>query len=309
MNLSGPERRFANSSKFRHGDNTSFRIHLDRSGKRFLPGKHDPKTYLDRLDINKVAGKTAVICPANGGLVAEMIHRGSDEVHAFEPRKTFHDGFKGAMAFVDKGDSVVMFHPRWSLARELKGEFSMILWTENFDTCGSPITHLKNVLSMLASDGVLIMEVIHGNHMSPSMNMNRWNPLKEEFKKFIERDCLGFSANEISLGRFDRRVIYKIQPEMIVVVDDGDDMTAMTAEIEDKDDKLMSIFNEPPVVESSTEKMIKDDAPKKSKPRKKAEKKSAKRTKKGLNSKKKAALAKIAKMKRDKQEQEAVSSD
>src|SRR5277367_269474 len=75
------------SSNFTAGDPGSFIVPIVK-GQVELPGKYDPATYLDNVELRKI-DNLAVVFPGNGGLCAEAVHRGATMVWAIEPRNQF----------------------------------------------------------------------------------------------------------------------------------------------------------------------------------------------------------------------------
>lgn len=220
MELKGPERRFVASSAFRYGDKTSFKIFLEANGNRYLPGKHDPRTYLDRCGIKSIKGDVAVICPGNGGLAIEALHRGAPEVYMFEPRSVYNNALNGVISLTEV-DSRITTNLRYPNGYEYNKKFDIIIWSDNFDVSLSPEYVFRNVVNMLSDNGTLVIEVNHGNNTNHTPgNINNWKPTKDTFKKFVNTIASSFSVEDICLGRFDNRVVYKIQSDIVIVMDD-----------------------------------------------------------------------------------------
>ena len=273
--LPGYIQQFVRGSSYRFGDNTSFKIYIDKERSAAMPGRHDPRDYLDQLGVGSFNGNAAVICPGNGGLVADLIYRGAKEVYAFEPRTVFTKGLEGVLSIIrETSEYTVTTKEGWPKKGECEGKFDLIIWPEGLDLSVNPHAVFSNVLYMLSEEGVLFIELCQGlNTNSNPEKINRWMPTSLAFQEFIKGIDPSLTIEETGNGRLDRRVIYKINADLVVIVDDD------------------------PAIESQPESPLSPVSD---------ESKSAKTTSK---KNKKNALAKIAQLKRDKQKQEVAAQD
>lgn len=283
--LPGNARNFVNSSAFRYGDKTSFQIFLDKERNGYLPGNHDPRPYLDSLGLKDLTGlSVAVICPGNGGLMTEVLLRGAVESIGYESRHTFKKALDGVFALFARNNDykgVALYH-RWPNEADIASRFDVIIWPEGFDTTVYPRETFESVTRMLKPSGVLYVEVRHGGNTSLPIKINNYTPTAETFQRFVSYVAPGIGLEEVAPGRMDRRVIYKLESDLVVVVDDE--------EVEVSHDE--PVINKEPIKKTSS----RSNAV----PKRKA---------KGKSSRAKSAAAKIADLKRKKQAQGAAPKD
>lgn len=280
--LPGYVKQFVRSSAYMYGDRTSFKVHIDKSRTSHMPGRHDPSDYLNQVGMAQVDGRAAVICPGNGGLVAEMIYRNADEVYAFEPRSVFSKGLEGVLSIIEKtSEYTVNVKTDWPKKGECVGEFDLIIWPEGLEISVIPHSVFSNIIKMLSPQGVLLIELCQGlNTDSNPKKVNKWMPTDLAFREFVTSIDPEIVIEKVGKGRLDRRVIYKITSDLVVIIDEGP----------------ASIADPKPTPSPVATKPLTRGKP-------------VKRTSKKTSKNKKDALAKIAKLKRDKQKQEVAVKD
>ena len=273
--LPGYIQKFVRSSAYRFGDSTSFKIYIDENRKALMPGRHDPHEYLNQIGVGQITGSAAVICPGNGGLLSELIYRGAEEVYGFEPRTVFTKTLEGVLSIIGKtSEYTVTTKDKWPRIGECEGKFDLILWPEGLDISITPHSIFTNILKMLSPQGVLFIELCLGlNTDHNPKEVNRWMPTNQAFREFIRNIDPNAVVESAGIGRLDRRVIYKISNDEVVVI---------------------------------------IDEPEKATPKKKNKKKKNTKSSKKTNTKsldKTSAIAKMAKRLREKQKQEVVTKD
>lgn len=275
--LPGYIQKFVRSSVYRFGDSTSFKIYIDENRKTLMPGRHDPYEYLNKIGVGQITGSAAVICPGNGGLLSELIYRGAKEVYGFEPRTVFTKALEGVLSIIGKtSEYTVTTQNKWPQIGECEGKFDLILWPEGLDISVTPHSIFTNILKMLSPQGVLFIELCQGQNNDPNpKKINKWMPTGQAFRGFIKGIDPNVVIGDAGKGRLDRRVVYKISHDDIVVIIEEPEAAQETATAKKKTAK---------------------------------KKKSSKKTN-PKSQDKKSALAKIIKLKRDKQKQEVVTKD
>lgn len=199
------------SSNFTAGDPGSFIVPIIK-GQVELPGKYDPATYLDRLELRKL-DNLAVVFPGNGGLCAEAVHRGANMVWAIEPRNQFNKAIisvNSLMVNAGKTGFSILTRIEDGIDLSGNGKFDVIVWPEGLDLLSNPAESIKNIFTMVKSGGRLFIEVIHGTHEIPKSSVNSWKPKEEAFVTLVN----SVIGPDISLramkGRLDKRIIYEI---------------------------------------------------------------------------------------------------
>jgi len=186
MDIAAAVAKFAQSSAYRYGDNLSFQVPVTK--EHSLPGRHDPADYCTDF---KTPGRAAVICPGNGGLVAQLFLQGATEVVAIEPRGRFHEPFKAVMKLfieANPGKEIQVYTEFPSNPVHLKkiGTFDTILWFEGADDLGDPAAfHL--IAQMLKPSGRMKIELAHGTSVHTSGKINNWRPTDECFREHVEK--------------------------------------------------------------------------------------------------------------------------
>lgn len=171
---------FSKSSAFTPGDAYSFRVRI--ADKIELPGKFDPALYLQFNP--RIAGRVAVVCPANGGLCAELLRRGVREVVAFEPRNQYFKAIAAVAQFVERGlGRTFAVHTRMPTVAD--GEFETIFWPEGLEDLRDPKIPFEQTLACLAPGGNLYIEVHHGSHGALPKNTNCWRPSIAAFEQSV----------------------------------------------------------------------------------------------------------------------------
>jgi len=171
---------FSKSSAFTPGDAYSFRVRI--ADRIELPGKFDPSLYLQFNP--RIVGRVAVVCPANGGLCAELLRRGASEVVAFEPRNQYFKAIAAVAQFVERGTGrTFIVHTRMPTVAD--GEFETIFWPEGLEDLRDPKTPFEQTLACLAPGGNLYIEVHHGTHGPLPKNTNCWRPTTTAFEQSI----------------------------------------------------------------------------------------------------------------------------
>jgi len=209
------------SSKFTSGDKLSFRVPLDKDV--VLPGNFSPAKYMDDLGIKKLDGlKVGVICPGNGGIVAEAIRRGASKVYVYEPRYLFQNAIHSVLSLLVKTDEQkIMFAERWPDSKDHKG-LDLIIWPEGLEEAVDPRSVLKSVLSLLAPAGACYIEVVIGFHDRPGKSVNSWKPSEEALEATLKEEYEGATCEKVGEGRLTNRVIYRLGEDVIVAVDTQD---------------------------------------------------------------------------------------
>jgi hypothetical protein len=186
MDIAAAVQKFAASSAYRYGDNLSFQVPVTKEHR--LPGRHDPEDYLTDF---KTPGRAAVICPGNGGLVAQLFLNGATEVVAIEPRDRWHEPLKAVMKLfieANPGKQIQVYTEFPTLKEHIKkiGTFDTILWFEGADDLGDPsVFHL--VAQMLKPNGRMKIELAHGTSVHTSGKINNWRPTAECFREHVEK--------------------------------------------------------------------------------------------------------------------------
>lgn len=198
------------SSNFTAGDPGSFMVPIIR-GKVELPGKYDPATYYERLELKKVSS-VGVVFPGNGGLCAEAIDRGAKFVWAIEPRNQFARSLVSVSnMLMNAGKGGLSFIADLSIAKDAtgNGRFDTVIWPEGLEQVTDPVESLQNVYSTVKPGGSLYIEVTHGNQEIPQGSVNSWRPKEEAFVKLINA-LFGDVAIRAMVGRLEKRIIYQI---------------------------------------------------------------------------------------------------
>jgi SAM-dependent methyltransferase len=200
---------FKTSSSFTSGDTLSFSIKF--TPELSLPGKFNPETYLTTSNIS-TSGRVAVICPGNGGLCVEALHRGAAIVAAYEPRNIYHRSIIKVAEFCDAAVGKT-FTCDTGKATPQSGIYDLIIWSEGLEDLPSPAEFFTSVLKALRPGGELLIEVAHGTHGLLPTQTNSWKPSIDSFESTIKK--LGdYEIASSRPGRNQLRVIYKIRNKM-----------------------------------------------------------------------------------------------
>lgn len=209
--LKNQANKLRHSSNFTAGDPGSFVVPIVK-GQVELPGKYDPATYLDKLEL-RVLDNLAVVFPGNGGLCAEAVHRGASTVWAIEPRNQFNKAItsvSGLMVSAGKAGFSILTKIEDGTDLTGDGKFDVIVWSEGLDLLSNPAESIKNIFSMVKPGGRMFIEVTHGTHEIPKSSVNSWKPKEEAFVTLVN----SVVGPDISLramkGRLDKRIIYEI---------------------------------------------------------------------------------------------------
>jgi len=202
------------SSKFTGGDRLSFKIPL--SDSVVLPGSHDPAAWLDNLGLKDMSGMSvAVVCPDNGGVVAEAVRRGACMVFACEPRYFYHQSLPEVISLIEKPEGVkVAYTTEWPGGYE---GVDLVLWPDGLQETRSPRTILKKVFSMLNDGGVVYIEAVIGGHGKAATTTNSWKPTEDALKATLAEEAPDAALERIGPGRFTNRVIYRIAEPQVVI--------------------------------------------------------------------------------------------
>lgn len=198
------------SSNFTAGDQGSFLIPIIR-GKVELPGKYDPATYLDRLELKKLS-TVGVVFPGNGGLCAEALDRGAKVVWAIEPRNQYTRALVSVSnILMDAGKSGFALVTDLNMAKDASGNgrFDTVIWSEGLEQVTNPVDALTSIFSTVKPGGSLYIEVTHGSQEIPQGRVNSWRPKEEAFVKLVN-GLFGEVSLRAMVGRLDRRIIYQI---------------------------------------------------------------------------------------------------
>jgi hypothetical protein len=206
-------KKFSRSSAYKSGDRTSFSVRLHESIT--LHGKCSPSDYLDKLGLTTVPAQVMIICPGNGGLIAECFERGAKHVIAMEPRPRFQSGLQGVMRLLgdfwrveNKQGLNCQRIPAWPLPGKDRGfkNVPLVLWPEGMDEITRPKVIFQGLADVLAPGGKLVVELALGKHGWVD-KINSWRPsaqaLAEMSKEFFDGPWEGVIA-----GRSDTRRIY-----------------------------------------------------------------------------------------------------
>lgn len=205
MDLVTAVNKFRKSSAFTPGDAFSFAVKINDTAS--LPGKFDPRTYLDAIGF-VAAKRVAVVCAANGGLCTELLRRGAGEVVAFEPRNQYFKSLAQVASFYSKAhDSSFKVELRLPDAKD--GVFDLIIWSEGVDDIRDPIQPLQAMLGALAPAGRMFIEVTHGTHAASPVRVNSWRPSAEAFIETLTKNKNIKPVRAIK-GRHSNRQIHEI---------------------------------------------------------------------------------------------------
>jgi len=205
---------FAKSSAYRYGDKLSFQVPM---GKELsLPGKYSPVGY-----VPQVTGKRcAVVCPGNGGLIAQLYEAGAKEVVAIEPRGRFHKPLGQVLKLYNEintpGPTAVFTDWPITAAHSQKlGKFDVILWYEGFDEANRPDCVLDTLYKTINPGGSLTVEVFHGSSSHTSGRINSWRPSQLAWN--VVADLVAGRAPIGVPGRLDNSKVYVLSKPLIAV--------------------------------------------------------------------------------------------
>jgi len=170
------------SSVYRFGDRLCFQVPLGPNLS--LPGRQDPSLYITGV----TGGRALVVCPGNGGMVAQLLLQGVEEVVALEPRVRFHDGLKAVLAMFDKvtpgkKHSTLQAFPKKGEANTL-GQFDHIVWFEGMDDVADPAAVLT-VVGTLKAGGKMLAEIQHGASTQLVGKVGLWLPAADVWLKHV----------------------------------------------------------------------------------------------------------------------------
>jgi len=206
--------KFARSSAYRSGDLTSFAVPLHES--TLLSGRYSPSEYLDKLGLTSMPERVMIVCPGNGGLVAECFNRGAKTVLAVEPRPRFQQTLTSVMSFAKefdlldgKLDHQFRLIPRWISAEgETFKDVPLILWPEGVDEVTAPQAVVRGIAAALDTGGSLFIEMKHGSH-GWVKEINSWHPSAQTIGSIAE-ELFGQSWKSMTQGRLANRRIYEL---------------------------------------------------------------------------------------------------
>ncbi len=203
------------SSDFRYGDPTTFSITLLEHEVE-LPGAADPAKYLDLLrrklkTVVRKGDSVAIVCPGNGGLVAEAARAGAAKVIAIEPRVRYGAAIDRVCALLDSvyEETEIKTHRGWPGARTDIGPFDLVLWPEGLEECRDPEGVLESLAGMIRAEpkGMLCVEVTHGENTRVEPPLNSFRPTTAVWWSVL--DGLGGEVLETP-GRAAGRTIYRV---------------------------------------------------------------------------------------------------
>jgi len=209
--------RFQKSSAYRYGDPTSFSVRLH--SQVTLPGKCDPAGYLDDIGLSAVPERVLVVCPGNGGLVAECFRRGAKFVTLLEPRDRYHQPLRRVLSLLAQGwrleDRKGLNHrlvESWPLSeaeQQSLGKHDLVLWSEGMEDITEPKVIFSALSELLSESGKLYVEVTHGRHALVE-SINAWKPTPLAFKELAVAVFSQEPAEDYD-GRRVRRKIYALK--------------------------------------------------------------------------------------------------
>jgi SAM-dependent methyltransferase len=197
---------FKQSSAFTSGDALSFSIKF--TDALSLPGKFNPETYLTASGI-AINGVVGIVCPGNGGLCVEALHRGAVSVTAFEPRNVYFKALAKVAEFCEAATGKTYSYDT-SRPTLQTAAYDLIIWSEGLDEIRDPAEFFKSVVAGLRPGGTLLIEVAYGAHAALPKNTNSWKPSADNFEATIK----GLGNLEIVSklpGRNQLRSIYTIK--------------------------------------------------------------------------------------------------
>jgi len=218
-NLIEKAKTFEKSSSYRHGDRTSFAIRLHE--KIVLLGSCSATNYLDDLGLDKLPERVMVVCPGNGGLVAECYQRGARQVVAVEPRFRFQDTLRRVLEMLSqawlleeeedekkKKGRHHQFVAAFPEAGKEQGflDFDLILWAEGVDEITTPKAIFQGLADCLNPGGQLVVELAHGSHQWVEQ-INSWRPTGHAVVD-MANEIFGGPPTETKAGRSDTSRVF-----------------------------------------------------------------------------------------------------
>jgi len=202
------------SSAFRHGDAGTFSVAFLRHQAE-LPGPADPQRYLRSMEGQlgfKVAedDSVAIVGAGNGGLVAEALLAGAEQAVAIEPRARYREAVDQVVSLLRETHERVdvKTYLGWPSPKSTLGPFDLILWPEGLDECTDPAVVLANLLKCLRPEGLLCVEVTHGENTKLEAPLNSFRPTEDAWAELL--DQLGVKVAAQGSGRAQNRVLYRL---------------------------------------------------------------------------------------------------
>ena len=183
---------FAKSSGYRHGDRTSFAVRLNE--ETTLIGSCSAEKYLDDLGLKTLPARVMVVCPGNGGLIAECYRRGAKYVVAVEPRARFRAPLQRVLELLSEAwrlDDVQDLSHRvetaWPLLDRERGykDFDLILWPEGVEEITTPKAIFQGLADCMNPGAKLFVEITLGRHNWVD-RINSWRPRGEAVKAMAQ---------------------------------------------------------------------------------------------------------------------------
>lgn len=200
-------RNFERSSGYRYGDKAAFSIYL--ADGLLLKGPNSAGAYLDSLGLTELPERVMVICPGNGGLVAECFRRGTKRVVVMEPRTRFHATLRRVLQLQEsawKAEEKTGLSHRlvmtWDQIRTNDGfkDVDLILWADGLEEMTQPKDVFQAVDSALNPGGRLFLEARLGRH--PWIDkINSWFPSEHAIAE-MSKEIFGGPWAAKSAGRF-----------------------------------------------------------------------------------------------------------
>lgn len=204
--------RLAKSSIYQYGDSTSFSVPVYPGIA--LPGRLSPHQYLNDIGCASLPAEVLVVCPANGGLIAELLSRGVKKVTAIEPRHRFHNPLKEVMALVAKGLKAqgkpggFTLLEDWPTEDNPCGKFDLIIWPEGLNEITRPKQVLRGLVACLKPGGVFVVEMTHGKHDWVDQ-INAWYPRGDVWIR-VANELFGQQWSRKTQGRRDNSLVYTL---------------------------------------------------------------------------------------------------
>lgn len=210
--LASEAKAFAKSSGYRFGDATSFTVGIHED--IILPGRCSPQDYLDDLGLKTVPTRVMVVCPGNGGLVAECYKRGANHVTLLEPRTRFHATLERVTDLLAQG---WLLDEKKGLTYDIvtKWEFEdlelhdLILWSEGVEDTTQPKVVFTGLAANLSPAGSLVVEIVHGRSGWVE-RINSWRPSEDGIRDMAD-EIFGGEWISKQDGRIANRTIYTLK--------------------------------------------------------------------------------------------------
>ena len=205
-------RTFKASSSFTPGDICSFSINFGEGVT--LPGKYDPESYMQDLEVDVIGKNVLVVCPGNAGLAVAAVRAGASTVVVLEPRPVYHRAIPQVATFAAEVIGTT-FSQRLS-DENLVEAFDIVFWSEGLDEISHPKSLIQKAIGAMSQGAALYIEVNHGHSGVLPESTNSWKPTAESFAATLpmlgDLEILGELA-----GRSQTRKIYVIKNNKVHV--------------------------------------------------------------------------------------------